>query len=425
MSIQGNLATMTLPDLLRWAAEHSETGVLELERNKVCKRIAFRDGRITGCSSDDPPSRIGQFLLARGKITSEVLAQALEIQKESCVNLGAILQDMGVIEAEELAYELGAKAEENLFSLFDWKEAVFRFKRDEPEDPWMLDVHMSVEEILERGVGRSEQLDAIRRLFVSSGVVLEHGKVRVPAEVTANGLVRGILGTIDGERTIGEVLFHTHASEFLVLKFLASAVHSGFVNIVGVRETDRQHPTLLDVVDFGAAKPATTEQAAEQTADPPPVETAVPTPASTFEEQLELAQHFLAQGEVEAALDVLDDCYGERPGDEFLGHLIQKAESAFLKGCREGDLESNYVPSRVLGKPLELSESRFSAAERFLLGMMGERHTIQTLLWVAPMREIDIYRALARLKSAGVIELHDGGEEVDLEGTAAPSVEWA
>ena len=109
MSIQGSLDTMKLQDLLRWAAEHSETGVLELERNKVCKRIALREGRITGCSSDDPPSRIGQFLLARGKITREALAQALEIQKESCVNLGAILQDMGVIEAEELAYELGAK----------------------------------------------------------------------------------------------------------------------------------------------------------------------------------------------------------------------------------------------------------------------------------------------------------------------------
>ena len=43
MSIQGNLDTMKLQDLLRWAAEHSETGMLELERNKVCKRIAFRE----------------------------------------------------------------------------------------------------------------------------------------------------------------------------------------------------------------------------------------------------------------------------------------------------------------------------------------------------------------------------------------------
>ena len=420
MSIQGNLDTMKLQDILRWAAEQSATGVLELERNKVGKRIAFREGRITGCSSDDPPARIGQFLLARGKITRETLARALEIQEETQATLGSILQDMDVIEAEELAYELGAKAEENLFSLFDWNEAVFRFKPDEPEDPWMLDVHISVEEIIKRGTWRTEQLAAIRRLFISSGVVLEHGDVRTPAEVTANGLVRGILNTIDGERTIGEVLFHTHASEFLVLKFLASAVHSGFIRIAGVRESDKGHTTLLDAEDSGVAKPATAEQAD----DPPPSTTTVPAPESTFEEQLELAQHFLAQDEVEAALDVLDDCYEQRPGDEFLGHLIQKAESAFLEGCREGDLKNNYVPSRVVGKPLDLSEPPLSSAERFLLGMMDERHAIQTLLWVAPMREIDIYRALARLKKGGVIELQDAGE-VDLEGAEAPSVEWA
>jgi hypothetical protein len=431
MSIQGNLNTMKLPDLLRWAVEHSETGVLEIEHNKVCKRIAFREGRITGCSSDDPPSRIGQFLLARGKITRDDLAKALEFQKESRSNLGSILQDMGVIEAEEFAYELSAKAEENLFSLFDWKEAVFRFNRDEPEDPWMIDVHMPIDEIIERGTLRSEQIDAIRGMFVSSGVVLEHGDVRVPSEVTANGLARGILGTIDGERTIGEVLYHSHASEFLVLKFLVSAVQAGFVRIDGVREFVKQRSTLLDAERAVTPKPQAVEPAPESVApspeanepiaDTPPVAAA---PESTFEEQLELAQHFLSQGQIEPALDVLDDCYNERPGDEFLGHLIQKAESAFLVACREGDLKSSFVPSRTPGTAVEVSETPLPSAELFLLGMMGDGHTIQTLLWVAPMREIDIYRALAHLKASGMIELRDAGE-LNLEGAEAPVVGWA
>ena len=100
MSIQGNLNTMNLQDVLLWAAEHTETGVFELERNKVCKRIAFRNGKIVGCTSDDPPSRIGQFLLARGKINKETLAQALRMQAETGTPLGTILQDMGEIEAD-------------------------------------------------------------------------------------------------------------------------------------------------------------------------------------------------------------------------------------------------------------------------------------------------------------------------------------
>ena len=420
MSIQGNLDTMSLQSLLRWVLDQSATGVLELERNKVAKRIAFREGRVIGCSSDDPPSRIGQFLLARGKISEEALALALDAQSRTEASLGAILQDMGVIEAEELDYELGAKAEETIFSLFDWEQAVFRFKSGEPEDPWMIDVHMDVDEIIERGTQRRTQLDTIRRLFVSSGVVLERGEEHVPPEVMGNGLASGILATIDGARTVGEVLYHARASEFLVLKFLASAVHSGLVRIVAVRGVDAQQLTLLDdhktpacVADHDRTSPAPSSPAP-----------AAPAPEAAFDEQCDLAQHLLAQDEFEAALDVLDDCYEACPGDEFLSRLMRKAESAFIQGCREGDLKGNYVPSRVPGKTMNLDETPFSSAERFLLGMMGEEHSIQTLLWVAPMRDVDVYRALALMSKAGVIELRDSGDG-GLEGTAAPTVEWA
>lgn len=415
MSIQGNLATMGLQELLLWAVEQSATGMLELERNKVCKRIAFNKGRIIGCTSDDPPSRIGQFLLARGKINREVLAQALDVQKETGATLGAILLETGVIEPDELTCELREKAEETIFSVFDWDEAVFRFKPGEPHDPWMIEVQLEVDEVLERGKWRREQMEVIRRLFVSSGVVLERRDVSVPAEIMANGLARGILGTIDGDRTLGEVLYHTHAAEFLVLKFLASVVQSGLIEVARERPVDPQHLTLLDNA-IPVLKPAPVEKAAPDAA-------MVPAPPSTFEERLELAQHFLAQDETEAALDTLDECYDERPGDEFLGHMIEKAEAAFIQRRREEDLTAHQIPSKVEGASPHSGERPLSPAERFLLGIMEEEHTIQTLLWIAPMREVDVYRALSRLKHGGLIELHDGGEVLD--GTRAPAIVWA
>ena len=58
--------------------------------------------------------------------------------------------------------------------------------------------------------------------------------------------------------------------------------------------------------------------------------------------------------------------------------MIQKAEAVFIKQCREGDLKSNYLPSRIVKETTDPAYSSFSAAERFLLDMMGESHTIQT-----------------------------------------------
>ena len=65
MGINGQLSTMSLTDLLKWASLNQKTGVLEIERNKVRKEITFRQGRIVGCYSNEPSAKLGQFLLSQ------------------------------------------------------------------------------------------------------------------------------------------------------------------------------------------------------------------------------------------------------------------------------------------------------------------------------------------------------------------------
>lgn len=150
MSFYGKLSTMSLPDLLQWASANRRTGILELERNKICRRIAFREGQIVACSSDDPPALLGQFLLSRGKITGDNLRDALGRQAASGDNLGAILQEMGLLTRKEIDSQVAAKAEENIYGLFDWTDAVFRFLENAPLNRHTIEVNLSVEDILIR-----------------------------------------------------------------------------------------------------------------------------------------------------------------------------------------------------------------------------------------------------------------------------------
>jgi len=108
MPVYGDLNTMSLSDLLQWASMNRKTGVLELERNKICRRIEFRNGWIGACSSDDPPARIGQFLLSRGKISEQQLQDALSRQEVMGQNLGMILLEMGAITQQELKRQIAA-----------------------------------------------------------------------------------------------------------------------------------------------------------------------------------------------------------------------------------------------------------------------------------------------------------------------------
>src|SRR5262245_2518602 len=125
MPLVGTLRTMSLPDLLQWLGNSTKTGTLGVERNKVRKCILMEEGKIVGCSSDDPPERLGQYLLSRGKLTEEQLRQALMSQEQHRRHLGSILVELGFLTPEDLIAHLESKAEETIYSLFEWPDAIF------------------------------------------------------------------------------------------------------------------------------------------------------------------------------------------------------------------------------------------------------------------------------------------------------------
>ncbi len=79
MGLQGAFNTMSLAELFQWAGAHGKTGLLEVEQVKSTTKIRFLDGRIVGCSSTSPSALLGQFLIARGKITEQTLSHAKEM----------------------------------------------------------------------------------------------------------------------------------------------------------------------------------------------------------------------------------------------------------------------------------------------------------------------------------------------------------
>ena len=420
MAVQGNLQTMSLPDLLRWAATSGETGVLELERNKVTTRIVFRDGRIVGCSSDDPPSRLGQFLLSRGKITTKNLREGLEQQKQTKEPLGQILQEMGVLTESDLQAEIAAKAEENIYGLFDWTDAVFRFHKGESDDPFLIQVDMAIEETLKNGLDRHDQLQKIREIFDSSGIVLQRTEVSTPAEIQSTGLARRLLESIDGRRTLAEMLLHAHASQFLVIKFLFTLYREGLVRISEIQAVDPNAVTLLDTRPPEVDRVDSAADSSHAEDDEEPTTVVLSQTVDTdhqdddsrhvmerypeLSQQIDLAGQYLALGENEAALQILNDCYRSHSGDNYLKHLIERAEQAFLEEVRNGDLSSERVPAR-LRPDAPVQEDRLTTDESFLLNMIDGRTDIQSMLWVAPMRDVDILMALRHLLKRGVIEM--------------------
>ena len=420
MAVHGDLSTMSLCDLLQWASVNRKTGVLELERNKVCRRIEFRNGWIGACSSDDPPSRLGQFLLARGKITRDRLSEALARQQSSAESLGLILLDMGALTQKELAAQIAAKAEETIQGLFDWDEAVFRFHDGATLEPNQIEVSLSVDDILLKGIQHHDELKRIREVFPSSGVVLQRTGRPVPKELLGPNMARRIFESIDGEKTLAELLLHVHGSEFLVIKLLHALHRGGLVMIKETRPVEPNAATLLDpppVVKRPSAdswetfgpddfKDLDLDSAERGPARRPQGGEAPHASVSELDAEVEVARRLMTRDEHEAALELLNASYRAHSDESHLRRLIAKAEAAYIESALQHGLSYDRVPVPARSDDGSLPQG-LGPQESFLISLLDGHADIRTILWLAPLREVDVLRSLRQLQDRGLIEIQD------------------
>ncbi len=398
MSFYGDLRTVKLVDVLRWASENEKTGVLEVERNAISRRIEFRKGWVGSCSSNDPASRLGQFLLSRSKLDEIQLQHLLTLQRVTKKRLGLLLVEMKVLSRADLTAEVTGKAQETIYGLFDFDDAVFRFDEGAILDPDQIEVNLSVEELIVEGEKRAEQLHKIRDAFESSGVVLERTEREIPGEILDRPLTRRMFDSIDGQRTIAEILLHMRTSEFLVLQFLARLHDRGLLRISEVRAVPEGSGNLLDIARCSGARGQTEDWLSFCDLDTEAAEAG----QDNLDETIRKAGVLLDREEYEAALELLRDSYREH-GDDYSRRLLVKAETGFLESTKNDGLVST-VPILLQDRHALLDKSP-SAEESFLLSLIDGTTDVQSILWLAPLREIDALIALRRMAGKQMIEL--------------------
>jgi hypothetical protein len=241
----------------------------------------------------------------------------------------------------------------------------------------------------------------IRSVFNEPGIVLALTGKRPPGEVLRNRMAKRILDTVDGKRTVAEILLLTHGSEFLVTKFLFELRRAGIVEIVGVRAVE---PAATAVAAAGAAAGVGSEAPdfEELLGDLPA--TRAPDPALGTD--LEVARRLMARGDFDAALEILDATFKARPGDDALRRLLAEAEAAFVDKAYR-----HYLPATKvihLTRPVEeLTSEKLSPAEFFLLSRIDGSWDVHSIIQIAPLREVEVLRALKRMRERGLIELRD------------------
>lgn len=221
MSLSGNLATVSFPDILQLLATGKKTGVLEVRTATRQKEVAFRDGNIIFASSlNTTEDLLGNMLLKRGKLSKADLERAISLHKQTGRQLGTTLIDMGLFDKDEIAEVLKLQIEEIVYNLFAWQDGTFSFHEGgEPKNAPFL-VEMSTMNVVMEGTRRIDEWMEIQKVLPPDDVVLD--VARSPKtnkdEITLSIDEFRLLALINGERTVLGLVDASPMGEFVTYR---------------------------------------------------------------------------------------------------------------------------------------------------------------------------------------------------------------
>ena len=368
MGLTGTLDTMSLGDLLQWISTARKSGVITVAQGKNRLQLAVGGSRVLGAYSNEPPMLLGQFLLSRGKIDEVTLHDALDRQDATREHLGKVLTEMGAITIGELDRYVVLKAEETIFGMLDWTDAMFEFNANAEADPRMVQMDHGIDDLIMRGAQRGDELAQMRTVLGDPGVVLCRTEIDLPEQARNSPMAARIYEAIDGKRTLADILLNSRASEYFATKFLYELHRAGVVRIKDIQET-RPEPGSPRAILYAVT------------------------------ELLEAKQFDGAVSLLSASLQVF-------PDSSELQQMLGKAEASFLEHTYKNRLSPNRVPRMIVPTDLALAREDIGTNERFIIDLVNQSTwTVKAMTRIAPLHEVDVVRATLNLLDKQIIEM--------------------
>jgi hypothetical protein len=367
--LMGSFGVLPLADLVDLLARRKATGTLTCERGTVRKAIHLHGGAAVGASSNDPREYLGQLLVNFGHLTDDQLTQAFRTQEETKVRLGKVLVQVGLVPRETLRDVLAIKIRETLLDVFLWESGVFSFDDDAPPSVDEDDAELPLGDLAREAEFRATAWSAFRGEFPSGAAALEVDETKVPAAMTPATIDGRLLALARDGKTIDEIGLALHATDFHLYQRLYALARQGIVR--------------ASAQTVSAASSAETVAASDL---------------------IDHARALLADGRPGDAELVAAKAVELAPGSDAARSVLVEAERVLVAKLRGALVDRARVP-RLRVPPGEIAGLRLSAAEKYLLSRCDGKRDVRALTAFAPLRELDVLKAIQRFADAELVEL--------------------
>jgi hypothetical protein len=372
----GDLGTMPLRDLVAYLGNRQATGILQYERADEKRQVVVREGAVVNASSNQPRDYLAQFLINMGQMSEDQYMAAYRAQQDTRVFLGQAVVTMGLATQEAVHNALQLKFREALLSAFGWEEGTFTFTPGGGPAPLPgLEVGVPLLEIYREADVRDTAWKAIRAVFPSgqARLVLHRNNLAQPPE--PGSLDDRLTRMIEEGATIDDLVLGLHSTDFFLYQRLY-ALH----RLDAVSVAPSESPTLPT-----SSVPSVlgSEEGAE--------------------EILRAAQAFFDAGNVSDAAVLARRAYELSPAAS-TASLLRQAEAALTEVLRE-EFSGVRVPSLRVDSEV-LRRLPLSAPERYLLSRVDGQRTVEAIIQVSPIHELDALRCFRGFVDQGLVELH-------------------
>lgn len=230
MSLKGNFETFNLNSIFQLLGDDQKTGVLKVKNEDKEVRIYLRDGEIIYATGSDEKDRLGHFLKRKGIISQEQLQASLRQGRVEKKALGKILLEKGILTPLNLQEIICQQVEHMIFNLFLWDKGEFEYNDAALNLKGMVVAKINLVSLLLEASRRIDEISIIKRHIPNDTLVYRiTGKVSDQDEITLNFAELKILGLVDGQRSIRDVIGDSGLDEYAAYKILYSLLSSGLI----------------------------------------------------------------------------------------------------------------------------------------------------------------------------------------------------
>jgi hypothetical protein len=229
VKLEGSLDAFSLPDIFQLLSFTKKSGGLHLRRATALGSVYFRDGSVTGASSDDGRQALARRLVGSAGVGETELTAAVERAASEGIGVSRALLDAGAVDPDFLRSLVAEQVVDAVFDLLRWSEGDFSFTVDEP-GPDDVGISLGVEPVVNDARSRLESWEHACRVVPSPETVLA-----LPVGVREDPvLTRGewaLLALVDGRRTVAELVALTGRGDYAVVSQLAALIERGLLKV--------------------------------------------------------------------------------------------------------------------------------------------------------------------------------------------------